>query len=46
MLIERGTVTKYYMCVGCEVEEAMGCIDDMRNNKRVEMCGHLASLIT
>ena len=33
VLIERGTVTKYFMCVGCEVEEAMGCVDDMRNNK-------------
>ena len=33
VLIERGTVTKYYMCVGCEVEEAMGCVDDMRQNK-------------
>lgn len=31
--IERGTVTPYYMCVGCKVEEAMGCIEDMRNNK-------------
>lgn len=31
--IERGTVTKYYMCVGCVVENAMGCIDDMRRNK-------------
>ncbi len=33
VLIERGTVTKYFMCVGCEVQEAMGCVDDMRNNK-------------
>jgi hypothetical protein len=31
--IERGTVTPYYMCVGCKVEEAMGCIQDMRGNK-------------
>lgn len=31
--IERGTVTPYYMCVGCKAEEAMGCIEDMRQNK-------------
>ena len=31
--IERGSVTPYYMCVGCKVEEAMGCIEDMRQNK-------------
>jgi hypothetical protein len=28
-----GEVTKYYKCVGCVVENAMGCITDMRNNK-------------
>lgn len=31
--IERGTVTKYYMCVGCVIENAMGCVNDMRQNK-------------
>jgi len=31
--IERGTVTKYYMCVGCVIESAMGCVNDMRQNK-------------
>ena len=31
--IQRGTVTKYDMCVGCVIESAMGCINDMRHNK-------------
>jgi hypothetical protein len=30
--IERGTVSPYYGCVGCVVEQAMGCITDMRRN--------------
>ncbi len=33
ILVERGTITPYYACLGCRVEEAMGCIDDMRLNK-------------
>ena len=32
VLIERGTVTPYYKCVGCVIEEAFGCLDDMRQN--------------
>ena len=31
--IERGKVTKYFMCLGCVIENAMGCINDMRQNK-------------
>lgn len=31
--IERGEVTPYYGCIGCVVEEAIACIDDMRMNK-------------
>lgn len=30
--IERGSVPKYYTCLGCRIEEAVGCIDDMRRN--------------
>jgi hypothetical protein len=33
ILMEEGTVTPYYVCIGCRVEEAMGCIDDMRLNR-------------
>lgn len=32
ILIERGTVPPYYDCVGCVIEEAQGCLDDMRYN--------------
>lgn len=27
-----GKVPPYYTCLGCVIEEAMGCIDDMRQN--------------
>lgn len=40
--VELGKVSRYYTCVGCIVEEAMGCIDDMRQNKS----GKLASCRT
>jgi hypothetical protein len=33
LLIEKGTVPPYYDCLGCVVEEAQGCVDDMRYNK-------------
>lgn len=33
ILVERAEVTPYYACLGCRVEEAMGCIDDMRLNR-------------
>ena len=33
VLIERGNIPPYYDCVGCIVEEAAACIDDMRTNK-------------
>jgi hypothetical protein len=33
VLIERGTVPPYYDCVGCEIERAAACIDDMRFNR-------------
>ncbi len=32
VLIERGTVSRYYTCIGCNVELAVGCINDLRNN--------------
>lgn len=31
-LIERGTMPPYWDCMGCIVEEAQGCIDDLRFN--------------
>jgi hypothetical protein len=31
--MERGVVTKYYECIGCPIELAQACIDDMRLNK-------------
>lgn len=31
--VKLGKVSQYYTCVGCIAEEALGCIDDMRNNK-------------
>ncbi len=33
ILIERGIIPPYYDCLGCLIEEATGCVDDMRNNK-------------
>ena len=30
---ETGVVTPYYRCYGCRIEEAMGCLSDMRLNK-------------
>ena len=32
VLIERGTVTRYYTCIGCDVELAVQCVSDMRTN--------------
>ena len=31
--IEYAKVSRYYTCVGCIVEEAMGCMDDLRQNR-------------
>jgi hypothetical protein len=33
VVIERGEVPKYYKCVGCVIEEAQLCVDDMRLNR-------------
>ena len=33
VLIERGTIPPYYDCVGCVIEKAAACIDDMRHNR-------------
>jgi hypothetical protein len=32
VLIERGTIPPYYDCLGCVVEEAAACLNDMRYN--------------
>jgi hypothetical protein len=32
VLIEDGRVPPYYTCLGCIIEEATGCVDDMRLN--------------
>lgn len=32
VLIERGTVSRYYKCIGCDINLAMGCISDLRKN--------------
>ena len=32
VLIERGTVSRYYTCIGCSIELAVGCVNDLRNN--------------
>lgn len=31
--IETGVVPRYFSCLGCVVEQAQGCIDDMRYNR-------------
>ena len=31
-MIENGVTPPYEKCLGCEILEAMNCIDDMRNN--------------
>lgn len=33
VLIESGTVTPYYECIGCDIRQAMGCLTDLRTNK-------------
>ncbi len=33
ILIERGTVPRYYDCNGCVIDRAQACIDDLRGNK-------------
>jgi hypothetical protein len=33
VIIERGKAPRYYKCIGCVIEEAMSCVDDMRMNK-------------
>lgn len=33
LYIERGEVTPYYDCIGCVVEKAVACVDDMRFNR-------------
>ena len=32
VLIERGNVPPYYDCLGCIIDEAQGCVDDLRHN--------------
>lgn len=39
ILIERGDVPPYYDCIGCVIEEASGCLDDMRTNKSYNVAG-------
>lgn len=31
-MIENGRIPPYEKCLGCEILEAMNCVDDMRNN--------------
>ena len=31
--IETGNVPRYYSCLGCVIEQAVGCVTDMRYNK-------------
>jgi hypothetical protein len=33
VLIERGDVPPYYDCIGCVIEKAAACVDDMRHNR-------------
>lgn len=33
VLIERGTISPYYQCIGCDIRRAIGCISDLRANK-------------
>lgn len=35
--IERGDYPPFYECVGCVVEEAQACVDDMRYNKSLNV---------
>lgn len=37
--VEIGQVSKFYTCTGCVMEEAMGCIEDMRQNKSGNVAG-------
>lgn len=39
ILIERGDVPPYYDCMGCVIEEAQGCLDDMRYNRSGNVYG-------
>jgi hypothetical protein len=33
VIIERGKAPRYYKCIGCVIEEATACVDDLRSNK-------------
>ena len=46
VLIERGTISPYYECIGCDIRTAMRCITDLRSNKSRNVDPHcsLASL--
>lgn len=37
ILIERGSVPRYYDCNGCVIDEAQACIDDLRANKSLNV---------
>lgn len=39
VLIQRGIIPPYYDCIGCEIEEAAACIDDMRFNRTRNVAG-------
>ena len=42
VLIERGTVSPYYQCIGCDIKMAISCITDFRANRS----GNVASSCT
>lgn len=39
VLVVRGDIPPYYSCIGCLIDRAMGCVDDMRYNRSYTVHG-------
>lgn len=46
LLIERGDYPPFYECIGCVIEEAQACVDDMRYNKSFNVPSNCAMYAT
>ena len=42
ILIQRGDVPPYYDCMGCVIEKAAACLDDMRHNRSYNVASNCA----
>lgn len=46
LLVERGDYPPFYECIGCVIEEAQACVDDMRYNKSLNVPAKCAMYAT